>query len=97
MVCPGNIVGDMKEASISEARASLDEETRSAGREAGEDIARIITFLCDEHSDYITGTVIEATGGLNVINRHSLSTCEIKKIRGGYDESGISWSFSGNS
>ncbi len=72
MVCPGNIVGDMKEASISEARASLDEETPIGRSGTGEDIARIITFLCDEHSDYITGTVIEATGGLNVINRHSL-------------------------
>ncbi|MEH7799909.1 3-oxoacyl-ACP reductase, partial [Bacillus pumilus] len=34
------------------------------------DIGRIISFLCDDRSDLITGTVIEATGGLNVIHRH---------------------------
>lgn len=72
MVCPGNIVGEMKEASISDSRASLDKETPIGRSGTGQDIARIITFLCDENSDYITGTVIEATGGLNVINRHSL-------------------------
>lgn len=36
----------------------------------GEDIARIIAFLCEENSDLVTGTVIEATGGLNVINKN---------------------------
>ncbi|MDA1477603.1 SDR family oxidoreductase [Bacillus changyiensis] len=71
MICPGNIVGEMKESSISEARASLDQETPIGRSGTGEDIARIIAFLCDEDSDYITGTVIEATGGLNVINRQT--------------------------
>lgn len=71
MVCPGDIVGDMKEASIEEARRKIGKEKTPIGRSGtGEDIARIIAFLCEEDSDLVTGTVIEATGGLNVINRH---------------------------
>ncbi|RSK28157.1 SDR family oxidoreductase [Bacillus sp. HMF5848] len=69
MVCPGNIVGDMKEASIDEALLKFDEHTPIGRSGTGEDIARVITFLCEEKSDMITGTVIEVTGGLNVINR----------------------------
>ncbi|EIT85456.1 3-ketoacyl-(acyl-carrier-protein) reductase [Fictibacillus macauensis ZFHKF-1] len=70
MVCPGNIVGDMKEASIEEARRLQDADTPIGRSGTGEDIARIIAFLCEEQSDMITGSVISATGGLDVINRH---------------------------
>ncbi len=71
MVCPGDIVGDMKEASIEEARKQIGKEKTPIGRSGtGEDIARIIAFLCEENSDLVTGTVIEATGGLNVINKN---------------------------
>nr|WP_198421521.1 MULTISPECIES: SDR family oxidoreductase [Bacillus] len=71
MVCPGDIVGDMKEASIEEARMRIGKEKTPIGRSGtGEDIARIIAFLCEENSDLVTGTVIEATGGLNVINKN---------------------------
>ncbi|MGM0948165.1 MAG: SDR family oxidoreductase [Bacillota bacterium] len=71
MVCPGDIVGGMKEASIEEARKRIGKEKTPIGRSGtGEDIARIIAFLCEENSDLVTGTVIEATGGLNVINKN---------------------------
>ncbi|MGE6628897.1 SDR family oxidoreductase [Bacillus sp. NPDC077027] len=70
MVCPGKIVGDMKEATIEKARRTKDDETPIGRSGTGEDIGRIISFLCDERSDLITGTVIEATGGLNVIHKH---------------------------
>lgn len=70
MVCPGKIVGDMKESTIEEARQIKDDETPIGRSGTGEDIGRIISFLCDDRSDLITGTVIEATGGLNVIHRH---------------------------
>jgi 3-oxoacyl-[acyl-carrier protein] reductase len=70
MVCPGNILGQMKEASIQTAR-NLDIKETPIGRSGtGEDIARVIKFLCDEDSEMMTGTVIEITGGLDVINRY---------------------------
>ncbi|WP_243386057.1 SDR family oxidoreductase [Bacillus kexueae] len=69
MVCPGNIVGDMKEATIAHAKKLMKNETPIGRSGTGEDIARIISFLCEEDSDFITGAVIEATGGENVINR----------------------------
>lgn len=70
MVCPGNIVGEMKEAGIEEARMLRDQDTPIGRSGTGEDIARLISFLCEENSDMITGSIISATGGLDVINRH---------------------------
>ncbi|MEA3320876.1 MAG: SDR family oxidoreductase [Bacillota bacterium] len=70
MVCPGNIVGDMKEATIEQARGLEDSKNTPIGRSGtGEDIARAIEFLCEENSDMITGAVLEVTGGVEVINR----------------------------
>jgi 3-oxoacyl-[acyl-carrier protein] reductase len=70
MVCPGDILGEMKEASIDYAR-NHDIHKAPIGRSGtGEDIARVIEFLCDENSDMMTGSIIEITGGVDVINRH---------------------------
>ncbi len=69
MICPGNIIGDFKEASISESREILDKDTPIGRSGTGEDIARAILFLCEQDSDMITGEVMEVTGGLNVIHR----------------------------
>lgn len=70
MICPGNIVGRMKEASIIESRELPDENTPIGRSGTGEDIARTILFLCEKDSDMITGSIFEVTGGLDVINRH---------------------------
>ncbi|QHT48708.1 SDR family oxidoreductase [Bacillus sp. SB49] len=70
MICPGNIVGEWKEASIKESRKVSDEETPIGRPGTGEDIARTIDFLCREDSDMITGSIYEVTGGLDVIHRH---------------------------
>lgn len=70
MVCPGKIVGEMKEATIEESRKIKDDSTLIGRSGTGEDIARTIMFLCDENSDMITGTLIEVTGGADVINRY---------------------------
>lgn len=70
MICPGNIVGEWKEASIQESKRIVDEETPIGRPGTGEDIARTIDFLCEENSDMITGTIYEITGGLDVIHRH---------------------------
>ncbi|MBB6452110.1 3-oxoacyl-[acyl-carrier protein] reductase [Salirhabdus euzebyi] len=70
MVCPGNIVGEMKEATIAHSRKFNDEQTPIGRSGTGEDIARMVLFLCEESSDMITGSVIDITGGLDVIHRH---------------------------
>ncbi|MGP4062582.1 SDR family oxidoreductase [Halobacillus sp. H74] len=70
MICPGNIVGQWKEASIEESRGCEDQETPIGRPGTGEDIARMIDFLCHEDSDMVTGTIHEVTGGLDVIHRH---------------------------
>ncbi|MFG6148271.1 SDR family oxidoreductase [Halobacillus sp. B23F22_1] len=69
MICPGNITGQMKEASIKESRSNSDESTPIGRPGTGEDIARSIEFLCQEDSDMITGTIYEVTGGMDVIHR----------------------------
>jgi 3-oxoacyl-[acyl-carrier protein] reductase len=70
MVCPGIVLGDMKEASIQAARDLKTKETPIGRSGTGEDIARVIEFLCKEDSDMITGTVLDITGGVDVINRY---------------------------
>ncbi|NEU29894.1 SDR family oxidoreductase [bacterium LRH843] len=70
MVCPGNILGEMKEATIAEARMHSDKETPIGRSGTGEDIARSILFLCEEDADMVTGTVLEVTGGVDVIHRY---------------------------
>lgn len=69
MISPGNILGEMKEASIAYARSMPDEKTPIGRSGTGEDIARAVSFLCEPDSDMITGSVLEITGGIDVINR----------------------------
>ncbi|SFB25058.1 3-oxoacyl-[acyl-carrier protein] reductase [Lentibacillus halodurans] len=70
MVCPGNIVGEMKEAGIEDSRKVRDDKTPIGRPGTGEDIARVILYLCDCDSDMITGSIFEITGGIDVINRY---------------------------
>nr|WP_027964254.1 SDR family oxidoreductase [Halalkalibacillus halophilus] len=70
MVSPGKITGDMKESTIEESRKQQDSETPVGRPGSGEDIARTVGYLCHDDSDMITGSVIEVTGGLDVIHRH---------------------------
>jgi 3-oxoacyl-[acyl-carrier protein] reductase len=69
MVCPGEIVGKWKEANIAEARFSASDQTPVGRTGTGEDIARVVTFLCEENSDFITGSVIPITGGKDVLSK----------------------------
>ena len=69
MVAPGNITARFKEASIEDARRSP-----TAGHPApvgrpgtGEDVARVVRFLVDPDSDFVTGSVIYVTGGESVV------------------------------
>lgn len=70
MVCPGDIIGEMKEATIQKARTMPDNRTPIGRSGTGEDIARTIAFLCEEDSDMITGAIIEITGAVDVIHRY---------------------------
>lgn len=67
MVCPGDIIGDMKENKITDARQQKSDGTPIGRSGTGEDIARTIAFLCHDDSDMVTGSVIEVTGGLDVL------------------------------
>lgn len=67
MVCPGDIRGMNKEKSIAEVEDVVDLETPNGRPGSGEDIARVIQYLCQEDSDFITGNIMDITGGLDPI------------------------------
>jgi 3-oxoacyl-[acyl-carrier protein] reductase len=68
MICPGDIVGEKKEMTIIEAAALTDKETPRGRPGSGEDVAKSVQFLLQESSDFVTGNMIQVTGGLDVIH-----------------------------
>lgn len=69
MVCPGDIVGAWKEAEIFMAKGEKDELVPVGRPGTGGDVARVITFLCENQSDFITGSVIPITGGGDILGK----------------------------
>ncbi|SCB82379.1 3-oxoacyl-[acyl-carrier protein] reductase [[Bacillus] enclensis] len=69
MVCPGDIVGDWKEDEIEHAQKERDPFTPVGRPGTGEDLARVVEFLCREESDFITGAIIPVTGGKDVLGK----------------------------
>jgi 3-oxoacyl-[acyl-carrier protein] reductase len=67
MVCPGDIISHWKEKGIEEAILSKNVPVGRQG--TGEDISRVISFLVDEKSDFITGSIIPVTGGMDVLGK----------------------------
>lgn len=67
MICPGDIRGSHKEQTIEQAKHLIDEESPRGRPGTGDDIARTIAFLCRERSDFITGNIIDVTGGMDAI------------------------------
>ncbi|MCL6520754.1 MAG: SDR family oxidoreductase [Firmicutes bacterium] len=63
MLSPGLIRPAWKERRIAEALGARDEAIPAGRPGTGEDLARVVLFLCEEASDYLTGNVIEVTGG----------------------------------
>jgi 3-oxoacyl-[acyl-carrier protein] reductase len=67
MICPGDIRGANKEKSIDDVLSEIDGESPRGRPGTGEDVARAILFLCDPRSDYITGNLLDVTGGFDPI------------------------------
>jgi 3-oxoacyl-[acyl-carrier protein] reductase len=67
MICPGDIRGENKEKRIRDVQHLADEESPLGRPGAGEDVARVIAFLCGKDSDYITGNIIDVSGALDPI------------------------------
>lgn len=71
MVCPGDITDDWKEMDIVSASGITDKQSPVMRPGTGEDVGRVITFLCDRKSDFITGSIIPVTGGQDVLGKIS--------------------------
>ncbi|WHY84294.1 SDR family oxidoreductase [Neobacillus novalis] len=69
MVCPGDIINEWKEKNIEESFAALEGIVPVGRQGTGEDIARVIAFLIDDRSDFITGSIIPVTGGIDVLGK----------------------------
>jgi 3-oxoacyl-[acyl-carrier protein] reductase len=67
MVCPGDVRGINKERTIDDVMYETDDEAPRGRPGSGEDVTRVITFLCQEESDYTTGNIININGGLDPI------------------------------
>lgn len=67
MICPGDIRGDNKEKRIADVLHLVDEETPRGRPGSGEDISRVISYLCHSDSDFITGNIMDISGGLDPI------------------------------
>lgn len=68
MICPGDIVRERKEMWINDVKNIRDDETPCGRPGSGEDVARIILFLLKQKSEFVTGNIMQATGGLDVIH-----------------------------
>lgn len=67
LIGPGDIRGANKERSIEEAEHEHDPESPLGRPGTGEDVARVILFLCQKQSSFLTGNVIDVTGGFDPI------------------------------
>lgn len=67
LIGPGDIRGMNKEKSIAEVEEEYDNESPIGRPGAGEDVARVVLFLCDMKSNFLTGNVIDVTGGFDPI------------------------------
>lgn len=66
VICPGVIDGEWKERRIADARGQRSEWSRVGRPGTGEDVARVVAFLCEDDSDFLTGTAITVGGGLHI-------------------------------
>lgn len=69
MVCPGDIIGEWKERAIIDSLKEKDDSVPVGRPGTGEDVSRVISFLADENSSFITGSIIPVTGGKDVLGK----------------------------
>ncbi|WP_160721121.1 SDR family oxidoreductase [Bacillus sp. USDA818B3_A] len=69
MVCPGDITSEWKEKSILESISAKEKNLTTGRQGTGEDIARVVSFLTEDKSDFITGSIISVTGGTDVLGK----------------------------
>ncbi|MCS1351781.1 SDR family oxidoreductase [Mechercharimyces sp. CAU 1602] len=81
MVAPADIVGENKEKTIEQVKDIYDAEVPRGRPGAGEDVARVVRFLCEEKSDFITGNQITVSGGLDMIHPTSKATETVSPSR----------------
>lgn len=67
LIAPGNIVQPYKEERIVDVRGVADPAVPVGRPGTGEDVARVVRFLLEEDSDFITGAVIAVNGGQDVL------------------------------
>jgi 3-oxoacyl-[acyl-carrier protein] reductase len=65
-VAPGFIQTAMTDKLTDEQRAELAKNIPLTRLGNPEDIARVVSFLCSEDADYITGQVIAVDGGMTM-------------------------------
>lgn len=63
----GDIRGANKEKTIDEVSGIQDGLTPRGRSGSGEDVARVIEYLCLDKSDFITGNIMDISGGLDPI------------------------------
>ena len=78
MICPGDIRGDFKEKRIGDVEHVRDEESPRGRPGTGEDVARVVSFLCHPQSDFVTGNILDVSGGLDPIRTLPLKTDSAK-------------------
>ncbi|MBX6351799.1 MAG: SDR family oxidoreductase [Thermoflavifilum sp.] len=67
MVCPGDIRGIHKMQRIRDVEDERSRANPAARPAVGEDVARVVVFLCQPDSQQINGTVTEVTGGYDIL------------------------------
>lgn len=68
VVSPGDIHPSHKEGRIRDARQKAPDGAPIGRPGTGEDIARVVAFLLEEDSDFLTGNTIYVGGGLDVLH-----------------------------
>ncbi len=69
VICPGDIRRPLKRGTIAAARETTEGAAPIGRPGSGEDVARVVAFLLEGDSDFLTGNVIAVDGGLDVIHR----------------------------
>ncbi len=68
VVCPGRIVDPHKDGRIADVRKLASDRVPIGRPGSGEDVARVVAFLCHPDSDFITGNVVDVDGGEDVLH-----------------------------